>query len=168
MMFTAFSDGVLDLGGRTVPCALGRAGVVDAGDKREGDGCSPLGVFALKEVLYRADRGPPPTTALPARPIEPEDGWCDAPEDPNYNRKIRHPYPTSAERLFREDEVYDLLVVLGYNTDPVTPGRGSAIFLHLAREGYPGTEGCVALARADLLDLLAQAGPEAALEIRRR
>ena len=166
MIFTAFADGSMSLGDARVRCALGRGGVVPAALKREGDGASPAGVWALRKVLYRSDRGPPPATALPAAPIAPDDGWCDDPADPAYNRPVRHPYPASAERLWREDEVYDVIVVLGHNDDPVRPGAGSAIFLHLARPDYAATEGCVALARGDLDALLRQAAPGDAVEIR--
>jgi L,D-peptidoglycan transpeptidase YkuD (ErfK/YbiS/YcfS/YnhG family) len=100
------------------------------------------------------------------QPIEPDDGWCDDPADPNYNRPVKHPYTASAERLWREDGVYDIVVVLDYNDDPVVPGKGSAIFLHLARPDYAPTEGCVALARADMEALLAQAKPGDAVDIK--
>ena len=102
---------------------------------------------------------------MPVEAIRRDDGWCDAPDDDAYNRPVALPYPASAERMWREDDVYDLVVVLGHNDDPVMPGMGSAIFLHLARPDYAPTEGCVALARADLEALLAVAGPEDALEI---
>jgi L,D-peptidoglycan transpeptidase YkuD (ErfK/YbiS/YcfS/YnhG family) len=153
------------IGGLEVRCALGKGGLKAAALKREGDGASPMGVWPLRRVLYRPDRGPQPATALPVQPLAPNDGWCDEPKDPHYNRPVAHPYPVSAERLWREDGVYDLLVVLGYNDDPVIPGRGSAIFLHLARPDYAPTEGCVALARADLEALLALAGPGDAVAI---
>lgn len=151
--------------GIAVPCALGKGGLIAAADKREGDGASPLGVWPIRRVLYRADRLPAPETALAAQAIAPDDGWCDAPEDPAYNRPVRHPYPASAERLWREDHVYDIVVVLGHNDDPVQAGRGSAIFWHLAREDYRPTEGCVAIARAPMLAALRIAKPGDALEI---
>jgi L,D-peptidoglycan transpeptidase YkuD (ErfK/YbiS/YcfS/YnhG family) len=165
MIFTAFSDGRFDLAGRTTRCALGKGGVIAAADKREGDGKSPLGVWPIRRVLYRPDRGGAPDTGLSVEGLKPEDGWCDAPGDRAYNRLVAHPYPASAERLWREDHVYDLLVILGHNDDPVVPGAGSAIFLHLAREGYAPTEGCVALSRDDLQGLLARAGPGDAVAI---
>jgi L,D-peptidoglycan transpeptidase YkuD (ErfK/YbiS/YcfS/YnhG family) len=165
MIFAAFSDGRFDLAGRNTRCALGKGGVIAAADKREGDGKSPLGVWPIRRVLYRPDRGGAPQTALPVEALKPEDGWCDAPEDRAYNRPVAHPYPASAERLWRDDHVYDLLVILGHNDDPVVPGAGSAIFLHLAREGYAPTEGCVALSRDDLQGLLARAGPGDAIAI---
>ncbi len=145
--------------------AFGKGGLVAAADKREGDGASPIGVWPLRRVLYRPDKGPPPKTGLPVDAIRPEDGWCDAPADPSYNRPVRLPYPASAERMWRDDDVYDLVAVLGHNDNPVIPGMGSAIFLHLAREGYPPTEGCVALARPDLEALLAAAKPGDVLAI---
>ena len=96
----------------------------------------------------------------------PENGWCDDPADPAYNRPVILPYPASAEAMWREDEIYDIVVVLGHNDDPVESGMGSAIFLHLARPGYPPTQGCVAIARSDLEALLAVATPGDAVEIR--
>jgi L,D-peptidoglycan transpeptidase YkuD (ErfK/YbiS/YcfS/YnhG family) len=138
-------------------CALGRGGI--STQKREGDGATPVGTFAMRQLLYRPDRGPLPHTALPAKPIAPNDGWCDSPGDRAYNRPVHLPYPASAEHLWREDHLYDLIVVLGYNDDPVVPGQGSAIFLHLAMPNFAPTEGCVALSRDDLLTVLATAGP---------
>lgn len=155
-MFTAHSDGRFVQGGRTTRCALGRGGVIEADAKREGDGCSPLGAWPIRRLLYREDKGLP-ATALPSAPIGRDDGWCDAPNDAAYNRPVTLPYPASAEAMWREDSVYDLVVVLGHNDDPVVAGAGSAIFLHLARDGYAPTEGCVALNRNDLEALLAVA-----------
>ena len=144
-------------------CALGRAGV--SGDKHEGDGTTPSGSFALGRVLYRADRNPPPATELPLRPLDADDGWCDDPADADYNRMVRLAHHARCERLWRDDGVYDVLVVLGHNDSPVRPGRGSAVFLHIARPGYPPTEGCVALATGDLLDVLATCRPGDTLRV---
>jgi L,D-peptidoglycan transpeptidase YkuD (ErfK/YbiS/YcfS/YnhG family) len=144
-------------GKRRFRCALGKGGVIS--DKREGDGATPIGAWPMRRLLYRADRVGTPSTSLPAAPIAPQDGWCDDPADPAYNRPVPLPYPARHERLWREDEIYDLLIVLGHNDDPVVPGRGSAIFLHIARPDWGPTEGCVALARADLEALLARARP---------
>jgi L,D-peptidoglycan transpeptidase YkuD (ErfK/YbiS/YcfS/YnhG family) len=165
-MFVAYSDGRFELGAGVVRCALGRGGVAEADAKKEGDGCSPLGAWPIRRLLYRPDKGLPPT-GLPATPIDPTDGWCDDPGDTAYNRPVTLPYPASAERMWREDGVYDLVVVLGHNDDPVVSGAGSAIFLHLARDGYAPTEGCVALSRADLEAVLAIAKVGDAVEIRR-
>lgn len=105
-------------------------------------------------VLYRPDRVRRPLTRLPVRPIGPDDGWCDAASDRNYNRPVRLPYAASAERLWRADHLYDLVVVLGHNAVPRVRGRGSAIFVHVAGPGYSPTEGCIALRREHLLLLL--------------
>ncbi|AZS23259.1 MULTISPECIES: L,D-transpeptidase [unclassified Caulobacter] len=166
MLFRAHADGRFELEGCVVRCAIGKAGAINARDKREGDNKSPLGAWAIREVWYRPDVYPEgPKTALPVRAMRPDDGWCDAPGDRCYNRPVALPYPASAERMWREDAVYDLVVILGHNDDPPIPGMGSAIFMHLARDGYPGTEGCVALARADLEMVLAKARPGDAVEI---
>ena len=151
--------GQIDLGGRTVRAALGKGGITDASDKREGDGATPLGRYALRRVMYRADRVDAPDTALPVRAIRPDDGWCDAPDDPAYNRPVRKPYPASHEDLWREDGLYDIILVLGHNDDPPVPGAGSAIFLHQwRRPGYP-TEGCLAFRREHIREIAALAVP---------
>ena len=147
------APGVLAYGRTSVGCALGRGGV--SGDKLEGDGTTPAGRFPLKRVMYRPDRLDRPGTALPVRELGPDDGWCDAPGCPDYNRLVRLPHGGSFESLWRQDDIYDVLVEIGFNDDPVIDGRGSAVFLHVARAGYPATEGCVALALGHLLDLLA-------------
>ncbi len=166
-IFTAFSDGRFDLAGRETRCALGKGGVIEAEDKREGDGCSPLGVWAIRRVMFRPDKGGTPLTGLPTAPTQPSDGWCDAPTDPAYNCPVTLPYPASAERMWRDDDVYDLVGILAHNDAPVVPGLGSAIFLHLARPGYVPTEGCIALSRPDMEALLGLAHPGAAIAIRR-
>lgn len=166
MIYLATADGWLDLGGAKVRCALGPAGVVPGAEKREGDGASPAGVWPIRRVLYRPDRGPPPETALPVAAIAEDDGWCDAPDDPAYNQPVKLPYPASAEQMWRDDHLYDLVVVLGHNDDPPVAGLGSAIFLHLAKPDYAPTHGCVAVRRADLEALLRQARPGDAVEIR--
>ena len=155
---TVAADGaVLDWGQGLRRAAIGPSGIGVKGG--EGDGITPLGAFAVREIFYRADRMAKPDTALPLRAIEKDDGWCDAPDDPNYNRPVKLPYPASAEQMWREDHLYDLVAVLGYNDDPVVPGKGSAIFLHLARPDYSHTQGCVALAYDDALAAIAQLKP---------
>ena len=113
-----------------------------------------MGLWPIRLVLYRPDRLRCPETALPTLPIGPSDGWCDAAGDRNYNRRVTLPYPASHEELFRADGLYDICVVLGYNDDPRRQGGGSAIFMHVAAEGFSPTAGCVALRRWDLLKLL--------------
>jgi len=145
-------EGWLTFDGRRFRCALGKGGVSAA--KKEGDSATPIGRFALRELFYRPDKLAAPECRLSRRTIHPEDGWCDDPTHPDYNRLVRLPHPASCERMWREDDCYDLVVPLGYNDDPPAPGLGSAIFLHVARPGYLPTEGCVALAKDDLLTLL--------------
>jgi L,D-peptidoglycan transpeptidase YkuD (ErfK/YbiS/YcfS/YnhG family) len=160
------SDGSLSFGGLQFRCALGKGGVLPEAEKREGDGATPLGRYALRQVFYRPDRLPAPDTRLPVQALTPQDGWCDDPLDPAYNRPVALPYPASHEKLWRDDAVYDVIVVLGHNDDPPVPGLGSAIFMHVARPDYSGTEGCVALALPDLLALLAALRSGSHIDIR--
>ena len=144
--------GFIEFGPFRFACALGQSGIHVL--KREGDGATPSGRFALREVYYNPAALRRPSTALAVRKIAVEDGWCDAPENRNYNRFVKHPYPASAERLWRDDGLYDVVVVLDHNLKPHIRGRGSAIFMHVARSGFKPTEGCIALRRDDLLKLL--------------
>ena len=148
-------DGRLVFQGQNLRCALGRGGVVAAERKREGDGATPAGLLTLRRLFYRADRGPIPRTILPRVPITRDDGWCDDPDHAAYNRLVRLPFEASHEHMWRDDALYDVVAELGWNDAPVVRWHGSAIFLHLARADFGPTEGCVALARADLLALLA-------------
>jgi L,D-peptidoglycan transpeptidase YkuD (ErfK/YbiS/YcfS/YnhG family) len=147
--------------GERLRCAVGRGGI--RADKREGDGATPAGSWPMRRLLYRADRLAVPATRLAANPLSPQDGWCDDPDDAAYNRPVRLPYRARAERLWRDDGIYDLIVPLGFNDDPVVPGAGSAVFLHVARSDCAPTEGCVALAQADLMRVLA--GADAAARV---
>ena len=159
--------GMLHFQGRSFPCALGRSGI--ASDKHEGDGVTPTGTFALRALRYRPDRVPAPQSGLPTQALKPVDGWCDAPDDPAYNQPVSLPYPASHETLWREDHLYDIVIMLGYNDDPIVPGKGSAIFFHLAKQKdgvLQPTEGCVALALADMLEVLKEVTPQTMIEIR--
>lgn len=147
-------------------CALGKNGLVPAELKREGDNKSPIGEWPMKWVYYRPDREPAPTTSLPVIPLDKHMGWCDDPSaGAAYNTPVRLPFKSGHEKLWRHDHVYDLIVVLGHNDNPVAPGLGSAIFMHLKRNDYEPTQGCVALSRTDLLDVLAAARPGDAVRI---
>lgn len=159
-----YQQGALSWPGGSARAACGSGGV--RADKREGDHASPEGTFPLVSSFYRADRVAPPQTALPLAALSPSDGWVDAPDDPSYNTLVALPYPASAEALWREDGLYDLFVVIGYNTEPVVPGHGSAIFLHVARPDFSGTEGCIAVARDVLVEVLALVGPSSTITIR--
>jgi L,D-peptidoglycan transpeptidase YkuD (ErfK/YbiS/YcfS/YnhG family) len=155
--------GWLKVGDRLLPCALGRGGRLAI--KREGDGGTPIGRWPLRQIYYRSDHVRHPGSVLGVRALRRSDGWCDEPRDRNYNRRVQVPYRTSAERLWRADAVYDLVVVLGYNDCPRVRGRGSAIFLHVARPGYTPTEGCVALSRPHLLWLLGKIGRRTMMQV---
>ena len=150
---TVGPDRILRLGPHAWRCALGRGGI--SPQKQEGDGATPVGLLPLRRVFYRADRVAPPTCRVPVEPLAPEDGWCDDPTDRAYNQRVRLPYDARHEHLWREDAVYDLVGVLGWNDAPVVRGRGSAIFLHLAKPGLAPTEGCIALPERDLRAALA-------------
>lgn len=155
--------GRVQLGTVAIPCALGRGGV--RSDKREGDGATPAGSHALRRLWHRGPRAALGRTGLPTRPIREDDGWCDAPADANYNRPVRLPYPASAEHMWREDGLYACVVEIGWNDRPRRKGRGSAIFLHVARPGYRPTEGCIAIAEKDFRKLLPRLGPRTRLVI---
>lgn len=156
---------ILHVGGRDIPCAIGRGGACPAADKREGDGMTPLGAWPVRAALFRPDRAVPPAgLALPWRWLRPDDGWSDDPADAGYNRPIRHPREFSAERLWRDDGLYDVIVTLGHNDAPPLPGMGSAIFLHCWNDAKP-TEGCVAIDKAALIALLPLLEPGSELHI---
>jgi L,D-peptidoglycan transpeptidase YkuD (ErfK/YbiS/YcfS/YnhG family) len=146
-------DGWLHHGDLHYRCALGRGGI--RAGKREGDGATPVGQFPLRRLLYRADRLDCPAGPLPTKQIQPGDGWCDDPGDDAYNQAVTLPHGASAETLWRDDHLYDVVVIMGHNDDPVVRGRGSAIFMHVSSPEYGPTEGCVALALPDLLAVLA-------------
>ncbi len=158
------ADGTLRGAGGDLRCALGRSGI--RADKREGDGVTPAGRWPMRRLLYRPDRLAPPLTGLSVTAITPDDGWCDDPADSRYNRPVRLPCTARHERLWRDDGLYDVVVVLGHNDDPVVPEDGSAIFLHVARPDFGPTEGCVALALPDLLAVVRDAVSGTIVEIR--
>lgn len=154
----------LRVGDRVIACSIGRSGALPAADKREGDGATPLGVWPIRAALLRPDRVAPLETALAWRWLREQDGWSDGADDPAYNRPIRHPHGFSAERLWRDDELYDAIVILGHNDSPPVAPLGSAIFLHCWRDGA-ATEGCVAIPKEELLALLPTLRPGDEIEI---
>ena len=133
-------------------CSIGRSGFSE--NKKEGDGCTPVGTFYIKNIYYRADKVKILNTNINKVKINKTDGWCDDPSQKEYNQLICFPYKFSAEELYRDDSLYDIVCVLNYNTNPVKPGLGSAIFMHVAKNGYKPTEGCIALKQEDLIFLL--------------
>ena len=163
MDIEVFPPATLKWGGRRLTCALGRNGVRP--DKLEGDGATPQGRWLLRRVMYRPDRIAPPGTKLPIQPLLPTDGWCDDPDDAFYNQPVTIPYHASHENLWRDDHVYDVIVVLGHNSSPIVPGSGSAVFMHVARSNFEPTEGCVAMRLEDLLFLINDCGLDTAVII---
>ena len=157
------SMGWARLGERRWRCVVGAGGVRE--DKVEGDSATPSGDFPLRRVLFRNDRLVLPRTDLPARPIGKHDGWCDDPISSSYNRLVHVPNEWSHEKLWREDALYDVVVVVGYNDDPPEGEWGSAIFLHLAREDFAPTKGCVAFACESMMELLPLIGKDTRLRV---
>jgi L,D-peptidoglycan transpeptidase YkuD (ErfK/YbiS/YcfS/YnhG family) len=152
--------GWLTAGPLAIPVALGRGGIL--ANKREGDGATPRGRFRLVRLWWRADRGTRPRTSLPARAIARDDAWCEDPADRRYNRPIK---ASSGDHLWRDDHLYDLMIELDHNTRPRISGRGSAVFIHLARPGFAPTAGCVALTQGRLRRLLARLGPRTVIDV---
>ena len=151
------SRGWLIAGMLALPVALGRGGI--KANKREGDGGTPRGSFRLRRLWWRADKHPRPVTSLPVRRIAPADGWCEDPADRHYNRPIKVPANGSADRLVRKDNLYDFIIEIDHNTRPRVAGRGSAVFIHATRQGFPPTAGCVALELSTLRRMLSRLGP---------
>jgi L,D-peptidoglycan transpeptidase YkuD (ErfK/YbiS/YcfS/YnhG family) len=147
------SGKMIIINGSSYRCAIGRAGMTE--NKREGDLATPVGTFQLRACYYRPDRiTPPPITQLPLIALAPNDGWCDDAGHALYNKPVKLPFDASHEKLWRDDHAYDLIVPLGYNDDPIIAGKGSAIFWHLAQPDWQGTEGCVAIEKEAMLEML--------------
>ena len=155
--------GWLTAGTLTIPVALGRGGII--ADKREGDGGTPKGQFRPRRLWWRGDRHSRPQTFLPARAIAADDAWCEDPADRHYNQRIRRGPGQAGDKLTRTDHLYDFIVEIDHNTRPRIPGRGSAVFLHLARDNFGPTAGCVSMTRAAMLQLLRRLGPKTRIMI---
>jgi L,D-peptidoglycan transpeptidase YkuD (ErfK/YbiS/YcfS/YnhG family) len=164
----ANSDCQLIVGAKKYHCVLGRSGVT--AQKKEGDGATPLGDFTLEKVFYRADRIAKNTlhTQLPLIALQPNMGWCDDVHSPFYNQQVQLPFTASHENLWRDDQLYNIIVVVAYNQKPIVKGKGSAIFLHVASDDYRPTAGCIAFSQKDLLEILKVLGPRTHLKIQRQ
>ncbi len=156
-------QGWLTAGPIVVPVALGRGGV--KANKREGDGATPRGTFRVRKLWWRADRHARPATLLPVQKIAPADGWCEDPSDRHYNRPVKIAPSSQADRLTRADNLYDFIVELDHNTRPRIAGRGSAVFVHIARPGFAPTAGCVGLSFNSIRRLLTWLGPHSKITI---
>ena len=145
------------------PVALGRGGIL--ANKREGDGATPRGTFRLRRLWWRADRAPRPTTRLPVRRIAPDDAWNEDPADRRYNQPVKLAPGSTADRLRRDDQLYDFIIEINHNTRPRVAGRGSAVFIHIARPGLAPTAGCVAMPKPQLRRLLEKMGRRTVIHI---
>jgi L,D-peptidoglycan transpeptidase YkuD (ErfK/YbiS/YcfS/YnhG family) len=155
--------GWLVAGPLALPVALGRSGI--KANKREGDGGTPRGSFLLRRLWWRADRMARPRTRLPVRPIRSNDGWCEDPQDRRYNRPVEVPKRSPMDRLWRADALYDLVIEISHNTRPRVAGRGSAVFVHVARPKFAPTAGCVALEAKALRRLIERLGQRTRIDI---
>ena len=135
-----------------IKCAIGKRGIKTK--RKEGDFITPRGIFRIKLILYRKDRIKNFKTFVPKLSITKKMGWCDDPKSKKYNKLIKYPFEFSSEKLFRKDNVYDIILVLDYNMNPTKKYKGSAIFIHIAKKNYDATEGCVAIKKINLLKLI--------------
>lgn len=157
------AGGILLAGRHAIPVMLGRAGI--RANKREGDGATPRGRFRLIRLWWRADRHPRPRTGLPATRIDRHIAWCEDSTDRRYNRPFRRSANEPGDRLWRDDRLYDFIIEIAHNARPRIAGRGSAVFLHVARPDRGPTAGCIAFGANDLQRLLGQLGPRTRIEV---
>jgi L,D-peptidoglycan transpeptidase YkuD (ErfK/YbiS/YcfS/YnhG family) len=133
-------------------CAIGKNGITNS--KIEGDKCTPSGIYSIEKIYYREDRLSMPKLDFQTIPINKNSGWCDDIRSTYYNKFIKFPFSYNAEFLYREDDIYNIICIINYNTNPIIKNKGSAIFLHVANIDYSGTAGCLALKQDDLIELL--------------
>lgn len=155
----------LHVGDSTYDVQIGSNGFVAASDKKEGDCKTPCGKYPIRVIYYREDRIKLPEVKVAAHVINKNDGWCDDPNDEFYNRFVKLPYKASHENLWRSDPLYDVMLTIGYNDDPPVPGKGSAIFIHIAREKFTPTAGCIALKSEDLMSIIGDLGENSYIDI---
>ncbi len=153
----------LSMGETAFSCSIGPSGI--SYNKSEGDGATPAGRWPLRYVMYRPDRVIRPVTGLPVKPLLPDSGWCDDPASRHYNSPVQLPCPHSHEKLWRDDHLYDLVVVLGHNDTPPVAGKGSAVFMHLRAPGGTPTQGCIGLQQNHLRHILSRSGSGTILHI---
>ncbi len=154
---------VLSFNETSFACAIGKNGMSSV--KKEGDGCTPVGKYSLSRIYFRKDKVVLPSLKLPTTVIGKNSGWCDDVDSCEYNKAITFPFDYSAERFYRNDDIYDIICVIDYNSNPIIKGKGSAIFLHIAKDDYSGTEGCIALCKEDLITVLSQANLQTVINI---
>jgi L,D-peptidoglycan transpeptidase YkuD (ErfK/YbiS/YcfS/YnhG family) len=135
-----------------IKCSVGKRGI--GKKKREGDLITPIGIFKIKFILFRKDRIKKLVTKAKKITIKKNMGWCDDPKSSKYNKLIKIPFYGSYEKLFIRKNIYDIIVILNYNMNPILKKRGSAIFIHIATKNYRSTQGCVALNKRNLIKVL--------------
>ncbi len=145
-------------------CSLGKNGITD--NKREGDGCTPSGQYFIKKIFYREDRIKLPSLTFPIQIIKKNLGWCDDTNSMDYNKLIKFPFSENAELLYREDNIYNIICEINYNENPIIKNMGSAIFIHIARDDFSPTEGCIALSENDLVHLLKKINSKTVIDIK--
>ena len=144
-------------------CALGKAGI--GKKKKEGDNITPKGLYKIVKIYYRKDRIKKVSSKLKLIKITKNIGWCDDPNSEKYNQIINLPTKYSYEKLYRKDNIYDLILVLNYNMNPVVKNKGSAIFIHIAKQEYQPTQGCIALKKGNLVKLISKINKNIAIKI---
>ena len=154
---------LLSFGDVSFFCVFGRDGITN--NKKEGDWKTPSGTFKIRKIYYRKDRIQKLDGDLEYIPLSVNDAWCDDTEKDEYNTFIKLPFNGSCENLWREDELYDIIIVIGYNDSPIVKGKGSAIFIHLTKENMEYTKGCLAIKKEDMVSLLQKITPQTEIEI---
>tara|TARA_B100001059_G_scaffold230399_1_gene264542 strand:- start:622 stop:1116 length:495 start_codon:yes stop_codon:yes gene_type:complete len=161
-MIEVFKNGTLKFNNKYYNCAIGANGIKE--DKKEGDSATPSGVFSFGSIFYRKDRIPFINSSIKSIPIEKNMFWSDNPESKYYNKLIDFNDKTS-EVLYKEDNTYDIFLVVNYNTEPILKNKGSAIFMHITKGNYEPTKGCIALKKNCLLNILKSLSPKDKIKI---
>ena len=135
-----------------VKCAIGKRGI--GKKQKEGDEITPRGTFRIKNILYRKDKINNLRSIIKKTPIEKNMGWCDDPKSKDYNKLIKYPFNYTSEKLYKSDNIYDIILVLNFNMHPIKKNKGSAIFIHISNNNYSTTKGCIAIKKKELIKLI--------------
>tara|TARA_B100001939_G_scaffold332552_1_gene331660 strand:+ start:555 stop:1046 length:492 start_codon:yes stop_codon:yes gene_type:complete len=162
-MHILIKNKLLNCGNYKVKCAVGKRGIKIK--KKEGDLITPKGLFKIKRVLYRKDRIGRLNTKLKKTPIKKNMGWCDDPSSKFYNKLINFPFKFNAEKLFKRENIYDIILVLDFNMNPIRKNKGSAIFIHIAKKKFTPTKGCVAISKNVLKKILSKINKDCKVRI---
>lgn len=160
--------GKVILGNKQFRCALGKAGIVEQIKKQEGDHATPAGLYFPVQVYQRPNRIKNLKTKLSSKNIKENSGWCDDPRCCDYNSFVTLPHKGSSEVLWRDDNIYDIIIITSHNHAPTLSGKGSAIFFHIAKKNFAPTKGCVALEKKDLIAVLKEISPQTLIRIHSR